>query len=174
MELEQNLGEFKKQGLGVAAISYDSVPILHSFSERKNIHFPLLSDSQSKLIEETGLLNETVDKKTMFFGIPYPGVFVLDAKGAITGKYFEDDYKQRYTSADILVKQFGMLAPASHSEQETKQLTLSAGASNSIVRPFQRVALELDLDLKPKMHVYAPGVQSSYIPIEWTIADSPW
>ena len=173
MELEQNLNEFNKLGLGVIAISYDSVAILHNFAERKGIHFPLLSDSESAVITKTGLLNETVDKKTPFFGIPYPGVFVLDANGVITGKYFEDDYKQRYTSADILVRQFGMLAPASHGEADTKQLHLTTGASNSLVRPLQRVALEVDIDLKPKMHVYAPGVQSSYIPIEWKMLDTP-
>jgi hypothetical protein len=172
VELEQNQEEFYKLGLGVAAISYDSVAILHNFAERKGIHFPLLSDSNSAVIRQTGLLNDGVAKDNMAFGIPFPGVFVLDANGVITGKYFEDDFKQRYTSADILVRQFGMLAPASHSEIETKQLQLTAGASNSLVRPLQRVALALEIELKPKMHVYAPGVQG-YIPIEWSMADSP-
>jgi len=149
------------------------VAILHDFAKRKNIHFPLLSDSNSAVIRKTGLLNETVGRDTLFFGIPYPGMFVLDAKGVITGKYFEDDYKQRDTSADILVRRFGMQAAASGGQTENKQLQLSMAASNGKVSAGQRVALELDIDLKPKMHVYAPGVQKSYLPIEWTITDSP-
>jgi len=32
--------------------------------------------------------------------------------------------------------------------------------------------LVLDIDLKPRMHVYAPGVEG-YIPIEWKLTDSP-
>jgi peroxiredoxin len=172
VELEENQPEFQKLGLGVAAISYDSVAILHDFAVRKGIRVPLLSDSNSAVIRRTGLLNDTISKDNMAFGIPYPGVFVLDANGVITDKYFEDDSEHRYTSADILVHHFGIAAPASHSEVETKQLQLSAGASNSLVHPLQRVALVLDIELKPKMHVYAPGVQG-YLPIEWTIADSP-
>ena len=35
----------------------------------------------------------------------------------------------------------------------------------------QRVALVLDLELKPNMHVYAPGVDG-YIPIDWKMKDS--
>lgn len=159
--------------MGIAAISYDSVAILHDFAARKNIHFPLLSDSDSAVIRKTGLLNDTVERDTPYFGIPYPGMFVLDARGVITDKYFEDDYKQRDTSASVLVRRFGMQAAASGGQTETKQLRLSIAASNATVRAGERVALELDIELKPKMHVYAPGVQSSYLPIEWTMTDSP-
>ena len=45
------------------------------------------------------------------------------------------------------------------------------GASNSTVAPGQRVALTLDVDLQPNMHVYAPGVEG-YIPIDWKMEDS--
>ena len=62
MELERNKPEFDKLGLGIAAVSYDSVAVLHSFAERRGIHFPLLSDSDSKLIRDLNLLNETIPK----------------------------------------------------------------------------------------------------------------
>ena len=54
---------------------------------------------------------------------------------------------------------------------EGKQLTANIGASNSVVAPGQRVALTLDLELGPNMHVYAPGVEG-YIPIDWKMEDS--
>jgi len=34
------------------------------------------------------------------------------------------------------------------------------------------VALAFDIDLKPNVHVYAPGVEN-YIPIEWKMKESP-
>ena len=147
--------------------------ILHAFAERKNIHFPLLSDGDSAAIRKAGLLNETIGRDTPFFGIPYPGMFVLDAKGVIVGKYFEDDYKERDTGANILVRRFGLQAAAPGGQTENKQLQLSFAASNAKVSAGQRVALELDIDLKPKMHVYAPGVQKSYLPIDWAMTESP-
>lgn len=51
-----------------------------------------------------------------------------------------------------------------------KQLTATLSASRSTVAPGQRIALTLDIDLLPEMHVYAPGVEG-YIPIEWKIQD---
>ena len=52
---------------------------------------------------------------------------------------------------------------------ETNHLRVSASASADRLRPGQRVALTLDVELNPNMHVYAPSVEG-YIPIEWSIA----
>jgi len=145
--------------------------VLHNFAERRGIHFPLLSDPDSKLIRELGLLNETVPRDSPFFGVPYPGTFVLDAQGVITGKYFEDDFRERYTSADILAHQFAARPADARSEVEGKQLKLTAAASNSLVGAGQRVSLVLDIEMKPNMHVYAPGVEG-YIPIDWKMKES--
>ena len=171
MELEQNAKEFEKLGLGVVGLSYDSPAVLKNFSDRKSIHFALLSDADSKIIRELGILNEDVAKTSPFFGIPHPGTYILDAKGTVVAKYFEEDYKQRYTAADLLVQRYGVVPEARKNQVEGKQLTAIASASNVIVRPGQRIALVLDLELKPGMHVYAPGVQG-YIPIEWKLKES--
>ena len=171
MELEQHKDDYRKLGLGIAAVSYDSVAALHHFAERRGIHFPLLSDSGSKLIRELNILNETVSKDTPFYGIPHPGSFVLDSKGVIVAKYFEDDYRQRYTSADILAHQFGVIPESGKSDVQGKQLSLEATASNTVVATGQRVALVLDIRLNPNMHVYAPGVEG-YIPIEWKLKET--
>lgn len=172
VELEHSREEFAKLGVGLAAISYDSVAILHNFAERRGIHFPLLSDPGSKIIRSVGILNETVPHDAPFFGIPNPGTFVLDAGGVIQAKYFEDDFRERFTAADILTRQFNVTAGADRHEVIGKQLTVQASSSNYVVRGGQRVALILDVELKPEMHVYAPGVDG-YIPIEWKMKESP-
>jgi hypothetical protein len=137
LELEQHREVFHKLGLGVVAVSYDSVAILKDFAGRA----------------------------------ARPGWFVLDAKGVIVAKYFEEDASQCYTSAAILLHQFGWIPPGSTHVVEGKQLTATIGASNSTVAAGQRIALTLDIDLEPNMHVYAPGVEG-YIPIDWKMQDS--
>lgn len=171
MELQQNLEKIRAQGLGVAAISYDSPATLHNFAERRAITYPLLADPQSRLIRAFGILNEQVPPGP-FAGIPYPGTYIVDSSGRVLSKYFEDDYTQRYMTSDILVRQFGAAAGASHTTVETKHLTLSSAASGEHVRMGQRIALTLDIALKPRMHVYAPGVEG-YIPIEWSMTPNP-
>lgn len=172
MELQQNLDRIRASGLGVAAVSYDPVAVLKNFADRKNITYPLLSDKDSKIIRAFGILNEQVPAGTPFAGIPYPGTYIVDRDGRVLSKYFEEDYTQRYMTSEILVRQFGAAAGAAHTTSETKHLTVSCAASADVLRPGQRIALTLDIDMKANMHVYAPGVQG-YIPIEWSIKQSP-
>ena len=156
--------------MGLAAISYDSVGVLKSFAERQHISFPLLSDSESKVIREFGILNETVKAGTATFGIPYPGTYVIDPKGVVVSKYFEDDYRERISASDILVRQFGAAPGAVGSAIDANQMRITTGASMSTARPQERIVLSLELELKPKMHVYAPGI-AGYIPVEWKLDD---
>lgn len=156
----------------MAAISYDSPAILKNFAERRGITYPLLSDPDSKVIRSFGLLNNSVRQNTPQFGIPHPGTFILDPKGVVTRKYFEEDYGQRVTSSDILVRQFGEKGAAPGQSVETKHLRLSSSASMAAAHTGQRLALVLDIDLKPRMHVYAPGIEG-YIPIDWKITGNP-
>lgn len=172
MELQQNLDKIRAQGLGVAAISYDPVATLKNFADRRGITYPLLSDKDSAIIRAFGILNKEVTPGTPFSGIPYPGTYIVDTTGRVLSKYFEDDFTHRYMTSEILVHQFGAAAGAAHSTIETKHLTLSSAASADKVRPGQRIALTLDIDMKANMHVYAPGVQG-YIPIEWSMAANP-
>jgi len=71
-----------------------------------------------------------------------------------------------------LVHKFGWTPTEPGAEVEGKQLNATTGASNATVAPGERVALILDVDLQPNMHVYAPGVDG-YIPIDWKMQDSP-
>lgn len=156
----------------MVAISYDSVPILRNFSERQHITFPLLSDADSKIIREFGILNEETPKGTPFYGIPYPGIYIVDATGKITGKYFEANFRERDDAGLILLKQFGIQPETPHVSQRAKHLSLTTSASAAVVRPNLKFALTIDIDLDDRVHVYAPGVEG-YIPISWTTPDSP-
>lgn len=146
--------------------------MLRNFAQRRRITFPLLSDEGSKTIRAFGILNEEVEPGTPFYGIPHPGTYIVDPQGRVVAKYFEDDFRQRYTTSDILVTRFGAAAGASHSIADTRHLSVSSSASTDRVRPGQRIALVLEISLKPGMHVYAPGVEG-YIGIEWTMKPNP-
>ncbi|MBK5294850.1 MAG: redoxin domain-containing protein [Acidobacteriia bacterium] len=171
MELAQKKKELAAQGLGLAAVTYDSVAILKHFSDRKSIDFPLLSDAGSVTIRAFGILNENIPKDNPFYGIPFPGSYVVDAQGVVRSKFFEDDYRERYTAGAILTRQLH-LDGSQKTEVETKHLKLRYWASNNQVVGGSRITLVLEVELAPGMHVYAPGVQSSYIPIDWKIASS--
>ena len=68
MELQGRLPEIRKAGMGLAAISYDSVPTLADFSTRRGVTFPLLSDQGSVVIRQYGIFNTTVAQLAQLFG----------------------------------------------------------------------------------------------------------
>ena len=62
MELQGQLDELTDAGIGVAAISYDSEETLSAFAERRGIAFSLLSDDDSAVITNYGILNTVVQE----------------------------------------------------------------------------------------------------------------
>ena len=165
--MERRRRDFERQGFQVAALSFDTVETLRHFSERVGIHYPLLSDPESKVIRAFGLLNRTVPADHPFHGIPNPGAYLIDEKGVVQQKFFEEKYSNRFTAGHLLVRALGLDADASRIERETDHLYLTTSASDELVRAGNRVALVAAVDLKPEMHVYAPGVAGGYIPVEW-------
>jgi peroxiredoxin len=170
VELEGKREEFRQRGLAVASLSYDSAALLREFAERKGIKYPMLSDPESNVIRDFGILNDTIPPGAPFYGIPFPGTYVVDEHGIVRAKYFEADYRERFSAANVLVREFGAEGGGVRTV-ETRHLKLTYWASDTSVSAGNRVVLALDVELKPGMHVYAPGVQD-YIPIDWKIADS--
>ena len=141
MELQDQLEELRARGLGVAAISYDSEEVLADFSERRGITFPLLADEGSKVITDFGILNTVAYEGlgpngddpevladvfkyvaagfggrgggagTVFLGTPYPGTFMLDRNGRVTSRFFEEFYRERNTTANVMLKLGAGLSP---------------------------------------------------------------
>jgi hypothetical protein len=157
--------------LGIAAISYDSVPVLKHFAERKAIRIPLLSDADSKTIRAFGLLNEEVPKNTAFYGVPHPVTYIADERRIVKSRHFEEDYRKRYTSGNILTEELNIRTGAVRTTVKNPRIAVIASASNRVVRGGERVRLILDVELPSRMHVYAPGVQN-YIPIEWKLNET--
>ena len=67
-----------------------------------------------------GILNETVKPGTAFYGIPYPGTFIVNVQGKVKSKYFEDDFRERVSASDILIHESGKQADGGRRVAETK------------------------------------------------------
>jgi hypothetical protein len=130
-----------------------------------------LSDPESKVIRGFGILNLNFKPGELPYGVPFPGAYIIDERGVVRGKFFEDDHVERFTAAGILVRHFGAEG-AGKTEAATRHLKLIAAASDAAVWLGSRITLTVDLELKPGMHVYAPGVQGGYIPIDWKMPES--
>jgi len=104
LELNDHADQFRKLGYGLAAISYDNTAILKEFSEHKNISYPLLSDQDVKTMSAYNIVNSKYAVGDDNYGIPYPGVVVIDNTGKVIDKHFFKGYKNRVKFSDLYVQ----------------------------------------------------------------------
>ena len=168
MELQGRVDQIQRSGLGLVAISYDSVATLADFSTRRAITFPLLSDAGSATIKRYGIFNTTVvDTSNFTYGIPFPGTFIVDASGRVTSRFFEAAYQERDTISSVMVRIGGQIeAPAT--KVAAAHVALTTYSTDPIAAPGTHFSLVLDMVPERRVHVYAPGV-SGYRPIALTV-----
>ncbi|PKI16496.1 peroxiredoxin family protein [Colwellia sp. 12G3] len=104
IELNNHAEQFTKLGYGLAAISNDSTDILKTFTEQKNIRYPLLSDQKVQTMLAYDIVNAEYAADNEHYGIPYPGVVVIDNKGNVIHKHFFKGYKKRVKFADLYLQ----------------------------------------------------------------------
>ncbi len=190
--------ELRERGFGVAAISYDSEAVLADFSQRRGITFPLLSDDDSEVITEFGILNTVAAEgrgpnaddpdviadvaryvsvfgaSPAIVGTPYPGTFMLDRNGRVTSRFFEEFYRERNTTANVMLKLGVGLSPVAAIRGSTAHLKLIAYPSNPNVTVGTRFSLVVEIEPNPDIHVYAPGAEAmGYRVISLNLAPVP-
>ena len=158
--------KFKEEGIGLAAISYDSEAILADFGKRHGITFVLLADPKSEVISRYGVLDEAA--KSFTKGMAHPGYFFVTPDGKVSEEFFEAAYTDRYTANNLMLKLFPDLVEGSGREVPAPHLGLSLSQSDQLVIPGSRLTLTAAISLPPDIHVYAPGVLG-YKPIQLMI-----
>jgi hypothetical protein len=161
--LQNAAQRFEKQGIKLAAISYDNEEILKFFCDRHKIEYPLLADPNSNTIRAFGVLNP--EATGMQKGFARPGYFFIDSSGIIKEKFFEAKYRERLTGNSIISKLFPELGQEVTQTVEAPHLQLALEQSDNTGVPGTRITLVAEIRLPADVHVYAPGAQG-YKPIK--------
>ena len=130
----------------------------------------MLSDPESKIINAFGIRNTQHAEGSMGYGIPYPGSYVVDTQGAVIEKFFAPDYRERFTADTILLKTLGV-GGGQRVEAELPQFKLVAYPIEDALYRGNRIVLVADIELPPRMHLYAEG--SDYRPADLKISEHP-
>jgi peroxiredoxin len=181
VELQRNLPNFERNNIAVFGISYDPVDVLARFAGAHGVTFPLLSDEGSKVIRELGMLDEQVyehhaafgvtRRDDRFWGVPYPGEFLIDERGVVTQKRFQKNYRERETSQTILEQGFGMEA-SSHGPEargESGGVAVRAFLDAAQYRIYQRLRLNVEVVVPSGWHVYSLPIPEGYVPLSVSV-----
>ena len=178
MELQKNKTSFESAGIKLFAISYDSVETLGAFAKRHCIDYPMLSDSDSKVIREFGILNTLVlPDEIEYYGIPFPGSYMVGNDGRVISKFFNRQYQVRETASAMMYTGFGIL---SHSSQVSRGevsggdgVQIRADLLDKTLRPHQRSFIFLTLELAKGVHVYGEPASDGFLPLTVQATGTP-
>ena len=102
MQLQEHVDTFEEAGIGIVAITYDSPELQQAFIDTGSVTYPLISDIDTATMTALGILNEGYNPGEPAYGIPHPGIFVLNPEQKIVGKIFVEDYAKRVGAEDTL------------------------------------------------------------------------
>ncbi len=111
MELSKYRSRFDALGIRVVAMTYDDHEVSRKFSERSHISYPILKDVDARHVSAFGILNEAYERGHRAYGIPHPGMFLIDADGTIRAKFAEEDYRDRPAFDNVLEAARAMVKP---------------------------------------------------------------
>ncbi len=168
--------QLTEHNIALFAVSYDPVEVLAKFARKYGITFQLLSDQGSKVIRSLGLLNEQVQEQhaafgippnQKYYGVPYPGTFVLDETGTVTEKRFHQSYRNRDTGSGLLEAALGIASrehgPEAISQTETVQVRAYLDSPSFSFNQIVHVVIELNVS--PALHVYGEPIPEGYVPL---------
>src|SRR5260370_5496024 len=163
VQLQNARAKFRQQGIGLAAISYDSEAILRDFTQRHKIEYPLIADPKSDIIRSYGVFNTEATGFTK--GMAHPGYFFVTPNEEVREKFFETAYTDRDTGGSLILKLFPELVEGNGREVAAAYIKLILFQSDEVVVPGSRFTVAAEVALPPDTHVYAPEVKG-YKPIQ--------
>jgi peroxiredoxin len=166
VELQSNLESFAQNGIWISAISYDSVEVLGRFAAKQGITYPLLSDVDSAVIRQFGILNTNVPPDHPWYGVPFPGTFMVDEKGRVIEKSFYADHAVRDSVSRMLQEVFQVQDTERGTVQafSTDSLRGTAYLSTGTIRPGQVLTFTVEIEVKAGRHLHARPLPEGYIP----------
>jgi len=184
VELQQVLSRLESTGIALFAVSYDPVATLKAFAGKHDIAYSLLSDEGSHVIRRLGLINERVQEDHAVYGIkpdprhtnlPYPGVFVLDESGVIVRKRFHESYRERDGGVTLLAQTMGIEdeAPGPVTRAPGDPARVVAWLSSPAYSFFQRLQLNIEIQLAPGLRVHTPPAPSGIVPVTVRVSEIP-
>ncbi len=102
IQLEAEKATFDAAGINLVAITYDPPTTQQQFIEQQGITIPVLSDIDATTFKTLGILNTDYQPGDDSYGIPFPGMIVVDNKGTVVGKLFIEAYSSRVNASAAL------------------------------------------------------------------------
>jgi hypothetical protein len=145
----------EKEGLRIAAVSYDSEETLRAFAGRYQVRFPLLADRDSAVIRSFGIFNTNIAPGLRAHGVPHPVEYLVAPDGVVIRKYFVPNYQHRVTASAVVLREFGVSGDdAPRVTVQSGAVSVEIGLSSAKAFAGQELSFFAKFTLEPGWHVY--------------------
>ena len=169
MELQEHVESFEAAGVRVIAVSPEPHEVIARFTERHGVSYPVLSDPDSAVINQYGILNTEVPEDHRLYGMPFPGAYLVDADGRITQKHFNTNYRVRESAEMVIRGDLGEWYDPDDYPSATGGAVVSASLGSRELKPFSRVDLLVRIDLPEGRHAYGEPVPEGLVATSVTV-----
>jgi peroxiredoxin len=83
-------------------VTRDKVATLARFGADQSVALTLLADEKAEIIGAFGLINERFPRRSPWYGIAHPAIFVIDPKGVVTHRFTSTSYRDRIDVDTVL------------------------------------------------------------------------
>jgi DsbC/DsbD-like thiol-disulfide interchange protein len=120
------------------------------------------------VIREFGILNSNVPKGHPFYGIPFPGDYLISPDGIIRAKYFLPDYQTRVASSEILLDQFDTISNGKSVSITAGDIRIVITLSTDHAVAGQEIGVAADFTIASGWHIYGQPLPVNYTPTRFT------
>ena len=182
MELQEAVPALETAGVRLYALSYDEPEALRDFRDAYGITYTLLSDPHSAVIRQLGILNTLIDENDHpWFGIPFPGSYIIAADGRITHKFFENNLALRVGPEQLLRAIDGepqeIIAASSSNAGSGIESPAQVAPEVFLEGPHLTVGVMRNLVARFKVpagrHLYAQGAPSGMVAVNLELDQHP-
>lgn len=177
--MHNGLSELTAEGIKLYAVSYDDTEALRDYVETTGVEFTMLSDVDSEVIRRYDVLNTIVQPDDVpFYGVPFPGFFLLDEDGVIVDKLFNRHFAHRDGIEAILDSYAGRITPganepiAAGSEDDGICVTAFLRGGGGMLRAGPRRRLVVRVEMPPGLHIYGEPAPAGMVATAITV-DGP-
>lgn len=169
VEMQEAHDKLERAGMKLYAISYDDVDALAAFAEAQSIDYTMLSDANSEVIRSLGILNTNVaPHEVPFYGIPFPGTYVIDEDGRVVAKFFPRHITLRESVETFIDAAAGKITIADDEPQQVAddhddvRVSVAFHGGDALRTGLQR-RIVARFDLPEGVHIYGEPVPDGMV-----------
>lgn len=170
MELQQGIDLLRDEDIKLYSVSYDDTDAIAAFAQAASIGFTMLSDVDSRVIRQYDVLNTLVQPEDVpFYGVPFPGFFLVNEDGVIVDKLFNRHFANREGAERIIDSFLGRVGPgerepiADLTADDGIKITAFLRGGGGVLRIGPRQRLVVRVAMPEGIHIYDEPVPDGMV-----------